>query len=67
MLPTPSGVMPTWPNFVCTTPLIVMSLPITSSAASPGARRMPATNSALEVVACGSRVAFWIQIPASAL
>ena len=47
--------------------MIVMSEPITRPSGLRAARRMPATNSALDVVACGSRVAFCTQMPVSAL
>ena len=66
VLPTPFGTMPTWPNLVSTRPVIVMSEPITPAGLA-ALRRMPATNRALDVVAAGSRVASWIQMPESAL
>ena len=43
-----------------------MSQPITPAGLA-GLRRMPETNSAFEVVAFGSRVGSWIQMPESAL
>ncbi len=66
VLPTPLGTIPTWPNLVSTRPVIVMSEPITPAGLA-ALRRMPATKSAFDVVAAGSRVASWSQMPESAL
>ena len=50
---------------VSTRPVIVMSRPM--YAVGFAGRAMPATNSALDVVAPSARVGFWTQMPESAL
>ena len=66
MLPTPVGTSVTRPNWVWILPVIVTSQPM-YWVGLPAGRAMPATNSALDVLACGSRVALCSQRPESPL